>query len=153
LSAPPLPPPGAPGKNTPLNSKPAPKIRKPNSRGSDRVRASVIPLLLGIGTVTLGSFLLFAASTAAIPSSTLTLGLFGYALSGFATPLLWGWDATSQRRGSNNPNFSGKRQYSSTLRVLALLGIAISIVHLLFVSEVLAERLSEILFVAGWVGA
>ena len=75
------------------------------------------------------------------------IGLAGYFLAGFATPLLWGWDAASQRRGYMNPNFSGKRGYSSALRVLALLGIAVSIVHLFFVSTIVAEKISEWLFI------
>jgi len=82
----------------------------------------------------------------------LALGLLGYFLAGFATPLLWGWDAALQRRGQINPNFSSKRQFSLILRVLALAGIAVSILHLLFVSTVIAERISEWLFVAGLVG-
>ena len=85
-------------------------------------------------------------------NAVLALGLLGYFLAGFATPLLWGWDAAAQRRGQINPNFSSKRQFSVVLRVLALAGIAVSIMHLLFVSTGIAEQISEWLFVAGLVG-
>jgi hypothetical protein len=111
----------------------------------------MLPLLLGIGTVLAGALLLIPTTGAAGGSGVLGVGLAGYFLAGFATPLLWGWDAAAQRRGYINPNFSGRRGYSSILRILALLGIAISIVHLLFVSTIVAEKISEWLFVNGLV--
>jgi len=98
-----------------------------------------------------GAVLLFPAYAVAGGSGTIGIGLVGYLLSGFATPLLWGWDAAAQRRGYINPNFQGKRGYSSTLRVLALFGILVSVAHLLIVSTVVAEKFSEWLFINGLV--
>jgi hypothetical protein len=115
------------------------------------LKASILPLLLGIGTVLAGAILLFPANAPAAGSGAMGIGLLGYFLSGFATPLLWGWDAAAQRRGYINPNFQGRRGYSSALRVLALLGILVSIAHLLIVSTVVAEKISEWLFINGLV--
>jgi hypothetical protein len=109
-------------------------------------------MLLGIVTVLSGMALLAVVTTSPAGSSVMSLGMLGYFLSGFATPLLWGWDAAAQRRGQVNPNFSAKRQYSRALRILTLVGIVVAIVHLLFVSTVIAEKLSEWLFIAGLVG-
>lgn len=114
-------------------------------------KASPLPLLLGIGTVVAGTVLLLPANGAAGGTGTVGIGLIGYFLAGFATPLLWGWDAAAQRRGNINPNFQGKRGYSSALRGLALAGIAISVVHLVIVSNVVAEKISEWLFINGFV--
>lgn len=108
-------------------------------------------MLLGIGTVVAGTILLLPANAAGGGSGAVTIGLIGYLLAGFATPLLWGWDAAAQRRGQINPNFQGKRGYSTILRVLALLGIAVSILHLLILSNVVAEKISEWLFINGLV--
>lgn len=121
------------------------------SASSGALKASILPLLLGIGTVLAGAILLFPANAPAAGSVAIGIGLLGYLLSGFATPLLWGWDAAAQRRGYINPNFQGKRGYSSTLRILALVGILVSVAHLFIVSTFIAEKISEWLFINGLV--
>ena len=98
-----------------------------------------------------GAILLYPATAPAAGSGAIGIGLVGYFLSGFATPLLWGWDAAAQRRGYINPNFQGRRGYSSTLRILALLGIIVSVAHLFIVSTAVAEKISEWLFINGLV--
>ena len=153
MAGPKLPPPGgAPG---PI-PRPSQALARPGTSRSTSAQglvpsASILPLLLGIGAVVAGMALLIPANASAGGSSTVSIGLIGYFLAGFATPLFWGWDAAAQRRGYINPNFQGKRGYSSTLRVLALSGIAISVVHLLIVSTVVAEKISEWLFINGFV--
>ena len=117
----------------------------PSFNGS--LKASILPLILAIGTVLVGAALLVTVTAAGGTTGVLGISFLGYFLSGFATPLLWGWDAAAQRRGYVNPNFQGKRGYSSFLRVLALAGIGISIIHLVFASTVVAEKISEWLFI------
>jgi len=152
LSAPKLPLPRAPG--SPSSSSVASRERGAWKKepGGASLKASFVPLLLGIATITAGIVLLVVVTSTPAGASIVSIGLLGYFLSGFATPLLWGWDAAAQRRGQVNPNFSAKRQYSRALRLLTLIGIVVAIVHLLFVSTVIAEKLSEWLFVAGLVG-
>ena len=153
VSAPKLPPSNGSRAPSPRPSQASarPGTGRGGSAQGGQLRASILPLLLGIGTVFAGAVLLIPANAAAGGSGAISIGLIGYFLAGFATPLLWGWDAAAQRRGYINPNFQGKRGYSSTLRVLALTGIAISVVHLLIVSTVVAEKISEWLFINGFV--
>lgn len=153
MSAPKLPPSNA-SRGT--AARPAKAVNSPGG-GQKRngpggaLKASIFPLLLGTGTLVAGAILLIPANATGIGSGAIGVGLIGYFLAGFATPLLWGWDAAAQRRGYINPNFQGKRGYSTVLRVLALLGIAVSIVHLLILSNVVAEKISEWLFINGLV--
>lgn len=108
--------------------------------------------MLGIVSVGFGLILL-AIAVGEDNGGTLVLeGVIGYLMAGFATPLLWGWDAAAQRRGRINPNFASRRNYSSILRVLALAGILVSVVHLLLISVPIAERISEWLYISGIVG-
>lgn len=135
----------------PTQATSSPKNSKKKSGSGGSLKASIVPMLLGIGTVVGGTILLLPANAAGGGSGAVNIGLIGYLLAGFATPLLWGWDAAAQRRGQINPNFQGKRGYSTILRVLALLGIAVSILHLLILSNVVAEKISEWLFINGLV--
>jgi hypothetical protein len=153
MAGPKLPPPGGSSGAIP---RPSQQLARPGFSRSASLQArapsaSILPLLLGIGGVFAGMALLIPANASAGGSSIVSIGLIGYFLAGFATPLFWGWDAAAQRRGYINPNFQGKRGYSSILRVLALVGIAISVVHLFIVSTVAAEKISEWLFINGFV--
>lgn len=151
MSAPKLPPSSVSQPQSASSAAPRQGPGKSKDQTVKSLKASIAPLAAGIATVSLGIALLGVVTASLAGSNVVTLGLLGYFLSGFATPLLWGWDAAAQRRGQVNPNFSAKRQYSFVLRILALTGVVVAIVHLFFVSTVIAERLSEWMFLAGLV--
>lgn len=153
MSSPPTRPPRSspPGRDS-VNSSVAPssgakeKVRADSSRN----RATPLPMSLAIGSVAVGFFALSFTVGQGQSPMTLAWGLLGYLLAGFAPPLLLGWDSASQRRGMKNPNFSARRGYSTALRAIVLVGILAAIFHLITIADVLALRISEWLYLMGW---
>jgi len=117
--------------------------------GSDRNRATPLPMILAFASVALGIIALFVIAGQGESSQALGWGLTGYFLAGFAPPLFLGWDSASQRRGFKNPNFSARKGFSSALRMIVLVGILAAVFHLITIADVLALRLSEWLYTTG----
>jgi hypothetical protein len=72
------------------------------------------------------------------------LGGLTYLLSSMGTSLCLAWDSVSQRRGLKSPNFTPNRGQSKLLQFLAVSGIAIAVIHIIRISETIAEYLSEL---------
>jgi len=79
-------------------------------------------------------------------------GVIGYLMAGFATPFFGAGTQPLNAGVGSIRIFASRRNYSSILRVLALAGILISVIHLLLISIPIAERVSEWLYISGIVG-
>lgn len=142
--------PGAPPRQSGLASAGPQSLLAGKDSSGRPATASPLPLIVAIASVVLGALDLLLLDESSGVGTAYT-GLFGYLLSGFVPPLMLGWDATAQRRGVKNPNFRPRRAFSVGLRIVVLVGFVIAIIHLLAVADVLALRMSEWLFVQGWV--
>lgn len=117
-----------------------PKVNLSNSAARSRQRkASPLPLIIAAGILALSTVCIFL-----IEPSDVLLGGVAYLLTAVGTALCVAWDSLAQRRGMKDPNFTPNRSQQKLLQVLALLGVALAVVHVIRVVETAAEYLSEL---------
>lgn len=108
---------------------------------SDEVpkKASAAPLIVGILALVLSAVLEALDYLAISPFTYDIVNVIGYVLTPFVVFMCVAWDAASQRLGRRSPWFDIRPGYSKTLRILAVVSLAVAVVHILEMARVLGE--------------
>jgi len=102
-------------------------------------KASALPLVLGI-ILTIASGVLFVLDLQGIDPFTYNyFNIIGYVLTPFLVFMCLAWDTAAQRAGRRSPWFDIRPGYSKTLRVLAVVALAVAVPHILEMGRAVGE--------------
>ncbi|MCF8550356.1 MAG: hypothetical protein K9G09_05650 [Pontimonas sp.] len=102
-------------------------------------KASAAPLVVGIVALVASALLEVLDYLAVSPFTYDVVNVIGYFLTPFVVFMCVAWDAASQRLGRRSPWFDVRPGYSHTLRVLAIVSLAVAVVHILELGHALGE--------------
>lgn len=102
-------------------------------------KASVVPLLVAIVALVISGALEVLDYVAISPFTYNIVNVIGYVLTPFVVFMCVAWDAAAQRLGRRSPWFDIRPGYSRTLRILAVVSLAVAIVHILEMGRALGE--------------
>jgi hypothetical protein len=102
-------------------------------------KASAAPLVVGIIALVVSALLEVLDYLAISPFTYDVVNVIGYFLTPFVVFMCVAWDAAAQRLGRRSPWFDIRPGYSHTLRVLAIVSLAVAVVHILEMGRALGE--------------
>lgn len=102
-------------------------------------KASAAPLIVGIVALLVSATLGALDYLAISPFTYHVVNVIGYVLTPFVVFLCVAWDAAAQRLGRRSPWFDIRPGYSQTLRILAVVSLAVAVFHILEMARVLGE--------------
>ena len=102
-------------------------------------KASALPLVLGI-ILTIASGVLFVLDLQGVyPFTYNYYNILGYVLTPFLVFMCLAWDTAAQRAGRRSSWFDIRPGYSKTLRVLAVIALAVAVPHILEMGRAVGE--------------
>jgi len=102
-------------------------------------KASVLPLLFGF-LFLVASVVIWVLDWQAVSPFTYDyFNLVGYVLTPFLVFMCVAWDAAAQRSGRRSPWFDIRPGYSKTLRALAIVALAIAVLHIVEIGHTVGE--------------
>jgi len=102
-------------------------------------KASAAPLIVGIVALLVSATLEALDYLAISPFTYDIVNVIGYVLTPFVVFMCVAWDAAAQRLGRRSPWFDIRPGYSQTLRILAVVSLAVAVIHILEMARVLGE--------------
>ena len=102
-------------------------------------KASAAPLVVGIVALVVSATLEALDYLTISPFTYDIVNVIGYMLTPLVVFMCVAWDASAQRLGRRSPWFDIRPGYSRTLRILAVLSLAVAVIHILEMARVLGE--------------
>ena len=120
-------------------SPPVPSMGMGGTLDEEPTKASAAPVIVGIVAVVLSATLEALDYLAISPFTYDIVNVIGYALTPFVVFMCVAWDAAAQRLGRRSPWFDIRPGYSRTLRILAVVSLAVAVVHILEMGRAVGE--------------
>ena len=102
-------------------------------------KASPFPLILGFVALLVSGSLEVLDYLAISPFTYDIVNVLGYVMTPFVVFMCVAWDAAAQRLGRRSPWFDIRPGYSQALRVIAVVSLAVAVVHILEMGHALGE--------------
>lgn len=118
---------------------PSPSMGMGGILDEEPTKASAAPLIVGIVALVISAVLEALDYLAISPFTYDIVNVIGYVLTPFVVFMCVAWDAAAQRLGRRSPWFDIRPGYSRTLRILAVVSLAVAIVHILEMGRAVGE--------------